>query len=73
MNRAMSAVPKSPHPKSLSQGERDFSSRLPLGEGPGVRVEGAESALSENLPFLTIPPPPRPGRIAWSLSPWLPE
>lgn len=30
-------------------------------------------ARQEDLPFLTIPAPPVIGKIAWSLSPWLPE
>jgi multidrug efflux pump subunit AcrB len=36
-SRTLTSGEKSPHPKSLSQGEKDLNSPLPLGEGPGVR------------------------------------
>jgi hypothetical protein len=34
---------------------------------------GGLDLASEPLDFYCIPAPPAPGKMAWSISPWLPE
>ncbi len=43
-----------------------------LGPTAGTAPATASSA-PDDLSFYCVPAPPVPGKIAWSLSPWLPE
>ncbi|SMF95262.1 hypothetical protein SAMN02949497_2618 [Methylomagnum ishizawai] len=39
----------------------------------GLAATPRDSGLPEDECFYRIPAPPVPGKIAWSLNPWLPE
>ena len=39
----------------------------------GINTPATGSDTPEQTSFYRVPAPPVPGKIAWSLSPWLPE
>lgn len=48
---------------------------VPQEQGQSVANSAPPAPDSQpgSLPFFQIPPPPIPGKTAWSLNPWLPE